>query len=417
MNSGVRWRLSLMMFLEYATWGAWVVVLGAYLGAPPPREDPRFYLGFDPVQVGAIFSLLPLATIVAPFIFGQIADRMLSTQYLLSICHILGGIVMFAMATQRTYGPFMWLMLLYSLLYAPTLALTNSLAFTHMRDPEREFGGIRVWGTLGWIAAGWVLTGWRLYLPAVVGDLLILAGIFSVLLGLFSLVLPHTPPKKEGVNPLAFLEALKLFANSNFAVFMVISFIVGTELEFYYILTSPYMEHLGFARERVPAIMTIAQIAEILVMAVLLPRLLPKLGARRLLAMGVIAWPVRYAIFAFLPIPWLVAASLILHGFCYVFFFVVGFIYVDQVAPKDIRASAQALVAIVVLGAGRFLGSRFAGWIQGRYTADGVTNWQSVFLVPCVLTIACAVAFLLFFRDEKAIPHAPSEPQVSAAEA
>jgi len=193
--------------------------------------------------------------------------------------------------------------------------------------------------------------------------MLFLAGGFAILLGLFSLALPNTPPKREGANPLAFLEALKLLRNSNFAVFMAISFIVGTELEFYYILTSPFMVDIGIDPKKLPAVMTIAQIAEILVMAVLLPKLLPKLGARRLLAMGVIAWPIRYAVFSFLPIPWLVAASLTLHGFCYVFFFVVGFIYVDRIAPKDIRASAQALVAIVVLGAGRFVGSRFAGFL------------------------------------------------------
>lgn len=401
MSFGVRFRLSAMMFLQYAIWGAWVVVLGAYLGSPPEGGNPNLYLGFAPVEVGVIFSLLPLATIIAPFIFGQLADRLVSTQYLLSICHIAGGVVLYAIGRQHDYGPFMWLMLLYSLLYAPTLALTNSLAFSHMRDSQREFGGIRVWGTLGWIAAGWVLWGWRKVLPSIPGDMLFLAAGFSVLLGVFSLSLPNTPPKKEGANPLAFLEALKLFKSPSFTVFMIISFIVGTELEFYYILTSPFMEHIGWARASVPAVMTVAQIAEIAVMAIMLPRLLPKLGAQKLLAIGVIAWPIRYAIFAFLPVKEIVAASLILHGFCYVFFFVVGFIYVDRIAPKDIKASAQALVAIVVLGAGRFLGSRFAGWIQSRFTTDGLTNWQNVFLVPCVLTVICALAFLLLFREEK----------------
>lgn len=400
MSFGIKFRLSAMMFLQYAIWGAWVVVLGAYLGKPPEGGDPQLYLGFAPTQVGAIFSLLPLATIIAPFIFGQIADRLLSTQYLLAICHIVGAVVLFAIGKQQQYGAFMWLMFLYSLLYAPTLALTNSLAFSHMKDSEREFGGIRVWGTLGWIAAGWVLGAWRNWLPAIPGDMLFLAAGFSMLLGLFSLALPNTPPKKEGANPLAFLEALKLFKSPSFTVFMIISFIVGTELEFYYILTSPFMEHIGWDRAEVPTVMTIAQIAEILVMAVMLPRLLPKLGARKMLSIGVVAWPIRYAIFAFLPLKLVVAASLLLHGFCYVFFFVVGFIYVDRIAPKDIKASAQALVAIVVLGAGRFLGSRFAGWIQEQFTQAGQTNWQNVFLVPCALTIVCALAFLLFFRED-----------------
>lgn len=409
MTASVRFRLSAMMFLEYAIWGAWAAVLGAYLGSPPEGGDPSFYLSFQPYMVGIIFSILPLATILSPFIFGQIADRTLPTQYLLALCHIGGGIALFFMAGQRDYTPFMWLMLVYSLLYAPTLALTNSLAFANMKDSEREFGFIRVFGTLGWIAAGLLLTAWRSWLPQVPGDLLYLAGGFAILLGVFSLALPNTPPKREGANPLAFLEALKLFKNRNFTVFMIISLIVGTELEFYYILTSPFMESIGFRSASVPAIMTIAQAAELLVMAVLLPIMLPKKGARKLLAIGVIAWPIRYAIFALLPIPWLVAASLSLHGFCYVFFFVVGFIYVDSVAPKDIRASAQALVAIIVLGFGRFLGSRFAGWVQQHYTSSGQTDWTSVFLVPCLMTVACAIAFLLFFREEKA------QPETSAA--
>ena len=415
MTWSVRVRLSAMMFLQYAIWGAWAVVLGAYLSNPPEHGDPRLYLSLQPNQVGIIFSLLPLATVLSPFIFGQIADRMMATQYLLSLCHIGGGIALLFMGMQRGYGPFTWLMLVYSLLYAPTLALTNSLAFANMKDSEREFGGIRVFGTLGWIAAGWLLTAWRKWLPAVPGDMLYLAGGFAILLGLVSLALPHTPPKREGAKPLAFLEALKLFKSRNFTVFMVISLIVGTELEFYYILTSQFMEHIGFARESVPGIMTIAQIAEILVMAVLLPKLLPKLGARKLLAMGVIAWPVRYAIFALLPIRWLVAASLTLHGFCYVFFFVVGFIYVDGVAPKDIRASAQALMAIIVLGAGRFFGSRFAGLIQQHFTRQEHTDWRAVFLVPCLLTVACAIAFILFFRDEKPEPTPEPEQEVAAA--
>ena len=401
MNWSTRWRLSLMMFLQYAIWGSWAAVLGAYLGAPQAGTDATLYLNFSKSQAGVIFSLLPLATIFAPFIFGQLADRLVSTQYLLALCHIAGGLTMFALGFQTAYTPILWLMLLFSLMYAPTLALTNSVAFSHMKDSEREFGFIRVFGTLGWIAAGWILAGWRNWLPAVPGDMLFLAGGFAILLGLFSLALPNTPPKREGANPLAFLEALALFRNRSFAVFMVISFVVGTELEFYYILTSPYLEHLGVARANVSALMSIAQIAEIVVMAVLLPLMLPKLGARKLLAWGVIAWPVRYAIFAFLPVTWLVAASLALHGFCYVFFFVVGFIYVDRIAPKDIRASAQALMAIVVLGVGRFIGSRLAGWISDTFTKGTQTDWQSTFLVPCALTVVCALAFLLFFREEK----------------
>ncbi|HXG23459.1 MAG TPA: MFS transporter, partial [Chthonomonadales bacterium] len=303
---------------------------------------------------------------------------------------------------------------LFSLLYAPTLALTNAIAFHHIRDSEKEFGGIRVWGTIGWIVSGFILTFVRNRLPALtpagMSDSLLLAGIMALLLGLFSFGLPHTPPKKEGVNPWAFLEALRLLKDRNFAVFVIISFIVATELQFYYILTAPFLEkRIGISGADVPVTMTIAQIAEIVVMAALLPWLLPKMGIRKTMVVGILAWPIRYLIFALgasMPeqLKWLVVASLTLHGFCYVFFFTVGFIYVDQASHADIRASAQSLIALVVLGVGSYVGSLFTGWIGKLFTdpVTDVTNWTGVFLVPCVLTILCAVFFPLLFREKGA---------------
>jgi nucleoside transporter len=401
-------RFGVMMFLQYAIWGAWAPVLAVYL-----MND----LHFDGVQVGLVFSLLPLATIISPFLGGQVADRWFATEKVIAGLQLAGGVILLIMAGVTSYSALMGLMFLYCLLYAPTLALTNSIAMANLKDSEQEFGRIRVWGTIGWIAAGLLLSGWRTLagsgtLPALQGDTLFLAGVLSLIMGLHSFTLPHTPPKKEGVNPLAFLEALKLFRDTNFAVFMGIAFVVGTELEFYYILTAPFLQSatIGVTATMTPAVMTIAQVAEIFVMAVLLSVFLKKYGMRRTLAFGVIAWPIRYIIFAVGRPAWLVIASLALHGFCYVFFFVAAFIYVDKVAPPDIRASAQSLIAIVVLGLGRFLGSIFAGSIQRHFTDGGITNWAGVFLVPCVLTVLCALAFLLFFREEKRIPAAAPAP-------
>ncbi|MDO8682738.1 MAG: MFS transporter [Armatimonadota bacterium] len=434
---GIRLRLGLMMFLQYAIWGAWAPVLGTYLGPNPQGGIDATHLGFSGAQMGWIFALLPLATIISPTLFGQIADRWAPTQRVMAILHMLAGISMIAMSTQTGFAGIIWLMAAFSFFYAPTLALSNSICFNHMKDPEREFGGLRVWGTIGWIVAGWVLSSarggfggiptsgaWKSLSTAMTGvdfiltpfangahavmslagakaDLLVLSGLAAIVLGVFSFALPNTPPKKEGANPFAFLEALKLFKNRNFTVFMVISFIVGTELEFYYMLTAPFLAHLGISDGLIPWVMTVAQAAEIIVMAILLPRLLPKIGARKMLAIGAIAWPLRYAIFALLPIKSLVIASLTLHGFCYVFFFVVGFIYVDTVAPKDIRASAQSLMAIVILGLGRCLGSLFTGTIRDLFTYNQTVNWQGLFLVPCFLTVACAIAFLLAFKEQK----------------
>jgi len=393
-------RLGAMMFLQYAIWGAWAPVLSSYL-----IND----LGFSGGQVGWIYALLPLATIISPFVGGQVADRWFASERVIGFLSFTGGIVLIAIGRTSDFTLMAALMLLYSLLYAPTLALTNSIAMINLRDSEEEFGRIRVWGTLGWIAAGLLLTGWRRLaegggLPTVPGDTVVLAGLLSIVMGLQSFTLPHTPPQREGVKPWAFLESLKMLRAKDFAVFVGITFVVATELEFYYILTAPFLEDaIGVASANIPAVMTVAQFAEIFVMAFFLSIALKRYGMRRTLAIGVIAWPIRYIIFAIGAPAWLVIGSLALHGFCYVFFFVAAFIYVDKIAPPDIRASAQSLIAIVALGLGRFLGSLFAGGVRDVFTADGVTDWRSVFLVPCALTIACALAFMIFFRERRAV--------------
>jgi len=316
------------------------------------------------------------------------------------------------MSYVSDYTILVWLMLIYCIFYAPTLALTNSIAFINLKNSEKEFGAIRVWGTIGWIAAGLALAGWRTLAKsteaiALQGDTLFLAGIFSIIMGLTSFMLPHTPPKKEGAN----LEAIKMLRDKNFLVFALISFVVATELQFYYVLTSPFLTSakIGVAESAVSGIMVIAQIAEIFVMAILLPIVIKKYGIRKTMVFGILAWPLRYIIFSIGHPSWLVITSLTLHGFCYVFFFVAAYIYVDKVAPTDIRASAQSLIAIVILGFGNFVGSNFSGWIQKLFTKEimtdlgtkTITNWTGVFIVPTVLTILCAVFFMIFFRDEK----------------
>jgi len=398
-------QLSIMMFLQYAIWGAWAPVLSEYL----MRSKDLGGLGLNGLQVGFIYSLLPLATIISPFIGGQIADRYFPTQYVISFLQFIGGALLIAMAYVKDYTILVWLMLIYCIFYAPTLALTNSIAFINLKDSEKEFGVIRVWGTIGWIAAGLALAGWRMIAkstPAIAlqGDTLFLAGIFSIVMGVTSLMLPHTPPKKEGTNPLAFLEAIKMLKDRNFLVFALISFVVATELQFYYVLTSPFLTSakIGVAKSAVSGVMVIAQIAEIFVMALLLPLVIEKYGIRKTMVYGILAWPLRYIIFSIGYPSWLVIASLALHGFCYVFFFVAAYIYVDKVSPVDIRASAQSLIAIVILGFGNFVGSNFSGWIKKLFTIDGVTDWTKVFIVPTILTILCAIFFMIFFRDEKA---------------
>ena len=368
-----------MMFLQYAIWGAWYAVLSAYL-----ESD----LGFTGVQVGAIYSLFPLAMIIAPFIGGQLADRYFASERIIGVLQLAGGVMLLVASRTTDYGSLMLVMFVYCLLYAPTLALTNSIAMANLDNSEKQFGRIRVWGTIGWIAAGLVLAAWRtaaLSSPGleVSGDLLVFAAAVSFIMW-------------------AVLESLKMLKDRNFAIFLVICFVVATELQFYYVLTAPFLvdSRIGISDASVSAWMTIGQAAEIFVMAFVLSWSLKRLGMRRTLAIGVLAWPIRYVIFSIGGPTWLLLASLSLHGFCYVFFFVAAFIHVDNVAPPDVRASAQSLIAIVTLGFGSFLGAWFSGIVKDIFTVGGTTEWTHVFLVPVVITVAAAIAFLLFFKEQ-----------------
>ncbi len=393
-------RLGVMMFLQYAIWGAWAPVLWPYL----TNE-----LGFSQTETGWIFSLLWIACMLAPFTGGQIADRWVPTQRFLAAMHLVGGGLLLALSRQAAFTPWLAVMGAYSLCYAPTLALTNSIVFHHL--PEADFGRVRVWGTVGWIASGLVLSAWREgWLPAIRGsDSMTLAGGLSLALGLYCLTLPSTPPARERVDPLAFRRAFVLLRDRNTLAFLAIAFVVTTELQFYYGPTAGYLETaIGVQHSAVPVAMAVAQAAEILCMAIGLPIALRRLGLRKTLALGVVAWPLRYLVFALAPLaPAAVAkpaviGSLTLHGVGYTFFFVGSQIFMDRVAPKDIRASAQSLLALGTLGVGNFLGTLFTAEVLARFTTGSEIAWTPIFLVPCALTLGCAVAYLLLVRDPPA---------------
>ena len=315
---------------------------------------------------------------------------------------------MMAAARATSFEQLLPLMALWSLLYAPTLALTNSITFHHLPDAEKKFGLVRVFGTIGWIVVGGILSGLRYIWPEEQGlpglggaDSLWVGGFFSLVLGLFCLAIPKTPPARSGASPWAFLSALKLLRDPQFVIFILIALIVATEVMFYFLLTAPFLETLGVSSRNMPWVMSIAQIAEIGTM-VSLPWMLQRWGVRKTMALGILAWPIRYAIFAYGQPKGLVIASLAIHGICYVCFFVVSYIYTNSVATPDIRASAQALITFVLIGAGMFLGSIFAGWIKEAYTTGTTVDYTKVFLVPFALTMLCAIAFFLAFRDRRA---------------
>ncbi len=344
-------------------------------------------------------------------------------QVALGLFHLLGGLLLFGLSFQKELMPMTALMLGYTFFYAPTLALSNSVAFRNLKNPAIEFGPIRVWGTIGWIVANWMVSWVRGTFGSErwdIIDVFALAGAVSIVAGLTSFVLPNTPPAREGTDPLAFVKAFRLLRDRNYLVFFIVAMVVATELPIYYILTFPYLQTagvgIGLTPQNIPTWMTIAQIAEIFTIAFLLPAVLPLWGIRKTMLLGIFAWPARYAIFALAwalhetnpSIMWLAVAALAFHGFCYVFFFVVAFIYTDMVAPEDIRSSAQALINVAVLGVGMLIGGFFAGWLKVFFTQEGVTNYTMVFLVPTVITILLGIYFAFAFREEQA-GKAPTE--------
>lgn len=472
----LRTQLSLMMFLEYTIWGAWAPILALHLNQLSDFQETTRFLGLafsTDTKINLVYMTMAIASILSPFIAGQIADRYFSTERFLAFSQFVGGILLIVIATLDSFAAVFWAMLAYTILYSPTIALTNSLSFHHLPNGEKDFGGIRMFGTLGWIAVGWAFGLYLRGTGADVGHCLVLAGVLSFLMAAYSLTLPHTPPPENPTDPWAFMAALRLLKNRSFAILVVVSFLVATELQFYYVLSPLYFNQGGgpydqkailktlaeddeplpeqieavarlftaagvapdkkisvaqlrehqadheVARQYVsavddivvekggvrlqegdvPIVMTFGQICEMLVLLAL-PLFLKKFGFRLTIALGIATWSVRYFIFAWCPSPEIVIASQLLHGFGFAFFFVGGFIYGDRIATPDIKASVQALLLLVTMGAGMLVSSLIAGPISDLFER----NWHNVFLVPAILTAICTALFLIGFRDDAAAP-------------
>lgn len=398
MPTATRVKLSVMMFLQYFVWGAWYVTMGTWLGET---------LKFSGEQIGLAYGTTALAAMISPFFVGMIADRFFATERLLAALHVAGGAILFVASTQIAFGPLYGVLLLHTLCYMPTLALTNSLSFHQMQDPGREFPGIRVLGTIGWIVAGLVIGGLGLEATATP---MRLAAAGSVALGVFCLALPHTPPKKLGHRPtlgdVLGLDALKLMKDRSFAIFVLGSFLVCIPLQFYYAFTNPFLNEIGV--ENAAGKMTFGQMSELGFMLVM-PWFFRRLGVKYMLLVGMAAWAARYALFAFGDngaLVWMLYAGILLHGVCYDFFFVTGQIYVDEQAPPHLRAAAQGLIAFVTLGAGMFIGSWLSGVVVDRFATAGSAGvqhaWRAIWLVPAAGAAGVLLLFAVFFSGGNA---------------
>src|SRR3954468_8977576 len=395
MTASVKAKLSALMFLQYFVWGAWYVTMGTWLGET---------LHFSGEQIGLAAGTTALAAMISPFFVGMVADRLLATEKILGALHLIGGAVLYLASTQTTFGAFYGVLLVYTLCYMPTLALSNSISFHQMTDPEREFPPIRVLGTIGWIVAGLFIGGLGLEATA---RPMQLAAAGSIALGLFCFALPHTPPQKKArvtMRDVLGLDALSLVRERSFAVFVIGSFLVCIPLQFYYAFANLFLNELHVSNAA--GKMTLGQMSELFFMLVM-PWFFRRLGVKYMLVVGMAAWTARYTLFAFgnnADLVWMLYAGIVLHGICYDFFFVTGQIYVDAKAPGDLRAAAQGFIAFVTLGVGMFIGSWASGRIVDIFARQGGHDWHQVWLVPAAGAALVLVVFAVFFRESEEQP-------------
>lgn len=410
-------RLSIMMLLQYAVWGAWLPLAARYLQAA--TDDGG--LGFSGGQIGMILGMAgSIGAICAPFIAGQFADRYFRTERFLAVLLVVGGCVQWILATRSDFTSWLWLSALYSIVYMPTLALSNSLAFAHIADADRDFPRVRVWGTIGWIAASWTFPmiylqtdlslGWLppflsgAEVPNVTArlvDSLRFAAIVSFVYAGYCLTLPATAPKRGGVESLAFRKAFRLFKRRSFAALVVVSLVIATIHQIYFIQASPFLSSLGVADSRIGPLMTIGQFSEIFVMAVL-GMMLKRAGFRAVLLAGCLAYVMRYCIWGTTSLPvWLLVASQALHGVCFACFFAASFIYVDRIADADVRHSAQTVYGIMIFGGGPVLGGMLSGWLGDAFTpSSGALNYSAFWYTIAALALVASIMLVALFRDE-----------------
>jgi nucleoside transporter len=443
MNSSIRIKLSIMMFLQFFVWGAWFTTLGLALSNNNLSEI-----------IGGAYGAVPIAAMIAPLFLGVITDRLFNSEKTMGVLHLIGGILLLIAPSLISSGNgnlLSWLIMGHMLCYMPTLALSNTVAFTNI-DDRNKFPALRVWGTIGWIVAGLFIGGSGMSSSP---NIFIIGGVSGLVLGVFCFFMPATPPPAKGkpinITTLLMLDAFKMLANIPFLVFILCSAAICVPLAYYFAYTSVYLPQIGF--QATASTMALGQVSEIFFM-LLVPFFFRKLGVKLMILIGMMAWVARYALFAFgapEQVVWMIMLGVVLHGICYDFFFVTGFMYTDNKAPKEIRSQAQSLLVFFTQGIGMFLGYRIAAgtplvpfisdykltpgfpavegssnalaetiktpefgfWesfgkmfltekpqAAGSVVSDAMSNWKVFWMFPCLMALVVTVVFAVTFWDK-----------------
>tara|TARA_B100000787_G_C16199343_1_gene303802 strand:- start:37247 stop:38476 length:1230 start_codon:yes stop_codon:yes gene_type:complete len=404
MKKSIQFQLSLMMFLEFFIWGGWFVTMGTFLGSNLDASGGETAMAYSTQSWGAI---------IAPFIIGLIADRYFNAEKILGVLHLVGAVLMYLMAQSTEFSVFYPYVLGYMIAYMPTLALVNSVSFNQMSDPAKQFPMVRVWGTVGWILAGLAISflfKWDSIEnigQGMLSNTFTMVAIASVVLGVFSFTLPKTPPsisKDENVTikDILGLDALKLLKDRNFLVFFISSVLICIPLAFYYQNISPFLTE--YQVENSTAWASLGQISEVAFM-LLLPFFFKKFGFKKTILFGMLAWAIRYVLFAYGnngDLFFMIITGIALHGICYDFFFVSGQIYTDSKAGEKVKSAAQGLITLATYGVGMLVGFWIAGQVvDNNLIADGLHSWQDIWIFPAVFAVVVMVIFAVLFKDEK----------------
>lgn len=385
--------LATMMFLEYFIWGAWYVTMGTYM-------TERLHA--TGVEIGAAYSALAIATMISPFFVGLVADKYFAAQKIMGVLHLIGAVLLFLATRIENSTNFYWIILAYALLYMPTIALSNSIAFSQMVDPGKQFPWIRVFGTLGWIVAGLIIG--QLDIEKTATTFYLAAGV-SGCLGMISFILPNTAPKDATSDASSALgtEAFVLFKERPYLVFFIAAILVCIPLSFYYGFANPFLNEVHL--ENAASKMTLGQVSEA-AFILAIPFLFNRIGVKKMLLMGMTAWILRYVFFAYGNAgtnAWMLYAGIIMHGICYDFFFVTGYMYTEKKAGAKIKNAAQGLFTFATYGVGMFIGTWFSGFTVDKYKLGELHDWQNIWLVPAYIALGVLIFFLLFFKEKKSI--------------